>query len=305
MKVLLTGASGFLGAHTARALLESGHEVAALVRPGVPAPRLAALADRLARVEGDLDNPASFDADLAAWSPEACVHLAWYAEPGQYLHSPRSLSALTGSLALLERLKRLGCRYFLGAGTCAEYEAAPGWLHEDGPTRPETLYAAAKLSLCLLGPHLASPEMRFGWARIFYPYGPWEDPRRAVPALIGSLRRGEPFEASAGSQVRDYLHAEDIAAAFCRLVDTQAEGIYNVASGEPVTMRRLMETLGEITGRGDLIRFGALPPRDWDPPFICGDTRRLRGLGWTPRRSLTNGLRDTVDWWRQTEEEEA
>ena len=120
-------------------------------------------------------------------------------------------------------------------GTCAEYDTDIGYLREDSPTKPSTLYAASKLSLSILGQQLAKDAgIRFAWARIFYLYGDNENPRRMVPALINALLHGDIFSASTGEQVRDYLHVNDVASALWFIVEHQLNGIYNVSSGEPV-----------------------------------------------------------------------
>jgi nucleoside-diphosphate-sugar epimerase len=291
MKVLVTGASGFIGSQVARQLLAQGCEVAVLAVPDDDLIRLQDVAERLTVLRVDMMDNEKLPVLLAEWKPEACVHLAWYVEPGKYLDSLLNTSTLAASLRLMETLAGVGCAHFVGAGTCFEYLWNSGWLHEDGPTDPQTLYAAAKLSLCLTGKQLARQlGMKFAWGRIFYLYGPTEDERRAVPALYKALLAGKEFAATTGMQVRDYLHVEDVAAGFCTLVTKGAEGIYNIGSGVPVTMRRLMQTAGEIVGRADLIRFGAYPDRPQDPPFICADARKLRALGWTPRYTLEEGL---------------
>jgi nucleoside-diphosphate-sugar epimerase len=91
-----------------------------------------------------------------------------------------------------------------------------------------------------------------------------------------------------------------VASALWALTESRASGVFNICSGLPVTMRQLMETIGEIAGGGELIRFGALPYREWDPPFICGDNRRLRAAtNWQPRFSThSDGLAQTVTWWK-------
>lgn len=300
MRVFITGASGFIGSHTVRALLEGGHEVAALAFPDDPMGRLADLEGRYAVLRGDLAELPPVRAALADWRPEACIHLAWYAEPGKYLHSPENLPALANSLNLLQALIEMECRQVVMVGTCAEYDTDAGFLREEGPTRPETIYAATKLSLSLVGRQMAAAAgTRFAWGRVFYLYGPREDERRVVPALIRSLTRGQAFPATLGEQVRDYLHVADIAAGLRALVEQGADGIFNISSGVPVTMRQLMETAGEIVGRPELIRFGEVPYRDWEPPFICGDSRKLRALGWKPRYDLKEGLASVVEWWRR------
>ena len=293
MRVFLTGAGGFIGRHTLHALATAGHEVLALERDrpveGGPCEVL----------RGDLADLGSIRDILQRWRPEACIHLAWYVEPGVYLDSADNVAMLQQSLELLQVLLETGCRQVVTAGTCAEYDAEAGWLREGGPTRPETLYAACKLSLGEVGRQMAlAAGVRLSHVRIFYPYGPGEDRRRMVPALALALLGGQAFPASHGLQVRDYIHVGDVAEGLRVLAEAGAEGIYNVASGAPVTVRGLMETVGEIAGGGHLIRFGEKPPRKWEPPFIGGAPSRLRALGWAPKRALHEGLAETVDWWR-------
>jgi nucleoside-diphosphate-sugar epimerase len=301
MRVFLTGGAGLIGSHAARALLAAGCGVTALIRPGSSPQRLQDVLDRLTIVRGDLADLPLVRQALGDLRPDACLHLAWYAEPGKYLHAPQNVPALTVSLALLDELARAGCKQVVMTGTCAEYDTDVGYLREDGPTRPATIYAAAKLSLNLLGQQLAAAAgLRLAWARLFYLYGPGEDERRLVPAVIRALARGETFPATKGDQVRDYLHVEDVAAGLAALVRQGVAGVFNIASGVPVTVRQLMETIGEIMGRTALLRFGAVPYRAWEPRFICGDNQRLRALGWAPRYGLREGLAGTVDWWQQS-----
>ena len=300
MKILVTGASGFVGAQAVRALLAAGYEVGALVSPGSAAERLQEVSGRITLLRGDFYDLHSLRAALAVWPPEVCLHLAWYVEPGKYLSSPRNIDALAATLSLVSILGNAGCRRFVGAGTCFEYDVEQGWLREDGPTRPETLYAAAKLSVCLTGAQAAAAAgMQFAWGRLFYLHGPREHPQRVVPALILSLLAGKAFPATLGNQIRDYLYLEDAASAFAVLTASEAEGVFNIASGVPVTMAHLLKTTAEIVGRPDLLELGAVPYRPWEPRFICGDNSRLCGLGWASQFTLEKGLRATVEWWEQ------
>jgi nucleoside-diphosphate-sugar epimerase len=99
--------------------------------------------------------------------------------------------------------------------------------------------------------------------------------------------------------VRDFLHVEDVAAAVLAVARSGVTGPVNVGSGEPVTVRALVETIGSIVGRPDLLAFGALPDRPGDPPFVCADNRRLvDDCGWHRSRTHAEGLRETVEWWR-------
>jgi nucleoside-diphosphate-sugar epimerase len=300
MRVFLTGATGFIGSHLASLLAREGCEVLALVRPGADRSRLAACGDAVRWVEGDLIDPDSFRGPVVAFRPEFCAHLAWYAVPGKYPHSPVNLDCLAASLKLLEILDAADCPRVLVAGTCFEYDTDYGYLSEETVAAPRNLYAAAKHALFLTARQYQRLHGRsLCWARIFYQYGPWEDERRLVPAMIRRLLAGEPCPLTHGEQVRDFLHVEDVAAALWAAGLSGIDGPVNIGSSRPVTVRGIAEEVAAIIGRPDLLRFGAIEPPAGDPRFVCADTRRLReATGWSPSHSLPDGLRRAVDWWR-------
>jgi UDP-glucuronate decarboxylase len=299
MRVWVTGASGFIGSHVVRLLLQAGCSVAAHISPSRVPWRLQDVHDNLTIVARDLADRDGIRTALTAFRPDACIHLAWYTEPGKFADAPENITSLVHSLALLQELIHVGCRQILMVGTCAEYAASVGYCREDSPTGPQTLYAATKLSLALVARQItAARGINFVWARPFYVYGPAEDERRLVPALIKALSSGQEYPVSPGDQIRDYLHVEDVASALWMLAQKQANGIYNIASNLPITIRQLAETVGELMSRTELIKFGKLPYREWEAMFICGDNRKLRELGWTARYSLREGLQRTVEWWK-------
>jgi len=217
MNVLLTGATGFLGAPLAKLLVQQGCQVYAAVRPESNRWRIQDIlsSDNLHLVDCDLLEPDQVAACLAHIKPELCFHLAWYAQPGKYLTSPLNLQHLNASLELAAQLAENGCKSLVVAGTCAEYNTELGYLSESSPTAPGTLYAASKLALNLTLAQLA-PQLglEVAWGRIFYVYGPCEDERRFIPALIAALLRRESTRLTPGGQVRDYLHIDDVALLF-------------------------------------------------------------------------------------------
>lgn len=297
-RLFITGGAGFVGAPLVHQAVADGAEVMVLHRAGGDMTRLDDVRGHIRLLEADLADSTAIREALSAFRPTKAIHLAWYAEPGKYLTSPKNVDLLKQSLALLQTLIEVGCEKAVMVGTCAEYDTDAGYLKETSPTRPSTIYAASKLALANLGEHLAKAGgMDFVWARLFYLYGRAEDPRRLVPALIQSLLRDEPFSASTGDQVRDYMHTDDVAGALWHLATHEANGVYNIASGEPTTVKSVMTTIGDALGKSSLIRFGALPPRQWDPPVIFGDNTRLRATGWQPRFSLRDGLADITAWW--------
>ncbi len=217
MNILLTGATGFLGAPLARLLVQAGCQVYAPVRPESNRWRIQDIlsSDNLHLVDCDLLEPDQVAACLARVRPELCFHLAWYAQPGKYLTSPLNLQHLNASLELATQLAENGCKLLVVAGTCVEYNTDLGYLSESSSTAPGTLYAASKLALNLTLAQLALQlGLEVAWGRIFYVYGPCENERRFIPAMIGALLGGETTKLTSGGQVRDYLHIDDVALLF-------------------------------------------------------------------------------------------
>jgi nucleoside-diphosphate-sugar epimerase len=136
------------------------------------------------------------------------------------------------------------------------------------------------------------------WGRIFFLYGPHEHPDRLVAAVSRALLSGEPARCSHGRQVRDYLYVQDVADAFVELLDGGAAGPVNIASGEPVELRTIVTRIGELIGRPELVRLGAIPAAATDTPLVVADVTHARDvLAWRPRVGLDEGLSRTIDWW--------
>jgi nucleoside-diphosphate-sugar epimerase len=299
MKVLITGASGFVGLPLVR-LAASRCEVVALVSPRGNTVQLDEIAPKVTLVRGDLTDDGTIER-LVQTKPEVCIHAAWYTNASDYLDSPRNVDSLSATLRLALRLGAAGCQRFVGVGTCLEYGtsgAVP--LTESSPLDPGRLYSACKVgawhALRQVG---RLTKMAVAWARLFYLYGPREDARRFVPSVVGALLEGRDAAVSPGGQVRDFLHVEDAAAALWAVTSSSVQGAVNVGSGQPVTVAHIARTLGTIVDRQDLVKLGALPYRPGDPMSVCADVRRLtEECAWKPQSSLEAGLRRTVAWWR-------
>jgi nucleoside-diphosphate-sugar epimerase len=299
MRVLLTGAGGFIGAHIAAALVERGVEVHAVVREASRAPRLDAIAKKITRHEGDLLDPHARTRIIGLAKPNLCIHAAWYAVPGKYLSAPENLAHVAASLELATALVHAGCTRFVGLGTCFEYDTSGSAnLTESSATAPRFHYAACKLALHdILAAYAAVAKTSFAWCRIFYQYGPHEAAERLVPSVIDRLLGGGIAETTLGEQIRDFLHVADVGAAVAAVALSPLEGAVNVGSGVPITVRDLVSTIARLCGAGaeERVRFGALPYRPGDPMHVCADVTRLAGTGFTPRFDLESGLRDVVE----------
>ena len=294
MRVAVTGAAGFIGDPVVRRLVASGDEVLALVRPGSTSPRLQGT--RATVRECPLEDGDALERLFAAERPEALVHLAWYARPQDYLVSRENLASLSTSLRVTEAALAGGCRRIVGVGTCLEYAAAERAFREDDPADPVSPYASAKHAAYLVMRALAARAgAELAWARVFHLFGPGEAESRLVPSVAASLRRGEPTAVTAGEQVRDYMHVDDVAAGIAALARPGAAGVFNVCSGEARPLRDLLATLGRILGRESGLVFGARPYAAGESMHLAGRSDRLRQLGWKPRfTTLEDGLRDAL-----------
>jgi nucleoside-diphosphate-sugar epimerase len=295
MKVLITGAGGFIGSHVITGLLRGRHEVVALDRSPESFARISHLKPQISTVALDLERLDLVRAFLEKEHPEALMHLAWYGDPRDYLLSKANLASSAMTNAVIEASLSAGCRKFVMSGTCVEYALKDRPLVESDPSDPRTLYAACKHATWLVSRALAAAAgAELSWARIFHLHGPGEDERRLIPWVARELRAGRSVGLTDGTQVRDHLHVADIASGLIALLAPGASGIYNVCSGEPVTLRHVLETVGSVVGRGELLQFGARPHRAEETMYLVGDSTRLRSLGWAPRFGLRDGLVDAL-----------
>lgn len=297
-RVLVTGASGFVGAPLLGRLVAEGHEVHAVSsrEPDVAQPA------GLTWHRADLLDAGAADRVAAAAGAEQLVHLAWYVAHGRFWSAPENLDWVGASLRLLRAFAAAGGRRALLVGTCAEY----AWDHDRDlderrtALRPGTLYGVSKDALRRVADSFcAEAGLELAWARLFFLYGPREDPARLVPSVIRALLAGERVGTTAGAQVRDFLHVEDVAAALAAVLASDVAGAVNIASGEPVSLAEVLDEIGALTGRPELIDRGARPSPPGEPARIVADVRRLSDeIGFAPKLSLRDGLAATVEWWR-------
>ena len=296
-RVLVTGASGFVGRPALGALAARGFDVHAVAR-GAPDDATPGITWHAA----DLLDAARRRSVLDAVGASHLLHLAWYAEPGAFWSARENAAWVAATVALVDEFALAGGRRATLAGTCAEYDwTAPGPLVEDAPLAPATYYGTCKDATRRVVEGLAAAAgLSLAWGRIFFVFGPGEDARRLVAGVARALVAGERAATSAGAQRRDFLHVDDVAGAFAALLDSAVEGAVNIASGEAASVRAVAEALAQAAGRPDLLDVGAVPRRAGEPEEIVADVSRLRDeVGFRPRRSLSDGLADTVRWWRE------
>ena len=294
-KVLVTGATGFIGKHTLP-LLAKGFEVHAISSKPIQHD------NNYIWHQADLFNINQLKDLVAQVSPSHLLHFAWYSEPKKYWTSSYNLQWLQSGLSLLEAFKNNGGKRALFAGTCAEYE----WkfskcLENRTPLNPSTLYGVCKHSLqTILDAYSRETQLSSAWGRIFFLFGPGEHPDRLVSFVIRSLLKNEITPCSKGDQLRDFLYVEDVASAFVSILESDVEGPINIGSGKAVAVKDLIKKICAQAGKHDLVRFGDLPTPPGDPQELIADITKLtKKVGWAPKYDFDAGIEKTIHWWRK------
>jgi nucleoside-diphosphate-sugar epimerase len=295
-RVLLTGASGFLGLHCIEPLLARGYEVHATSTKARDGDTRGAHWHTVDLLQADTAR------ELAATVKAThLLHLAWYVVPGKLIAAAENFSWVTASMALVDAFAKEGGKRVVVSGSAYEYDWNYGFCSERlTPSVPNTPYGACKQALgTMVESYSANVGLTASWARVFFLYGPNEHPRRLVPSVILSLLNGEPAKCSHGRQIRDYMHVQDVADGLVSVLDSDVAGTLNVCSGQATTIRDIVIAIGQIVQRPELILLGAIPARDNDAHMVVGDNSRLLAeVEWSQRWSLDDGLRQTIEWWR-------
>jgi len=302
MRILITGATGFLGGHLLKRLSAEDVTVAILIRPQSNRWRIEHLGMNFVKIIGDLRQPQGISDAIKDFAPDTVIHLAWSGVLNRYRNEQLQLDNLFGNLALLRIANEAGCRTWIGLGSQAEYGPLNIRINEDAPTRPSTLYGITKLCTCLLSQYLcAQLNMRFVWLRLFSAYGPADNPGWLIPYVILTLLRGERPALTTGEQRWDYLFVEDTAEVIYRVATrSDVQGIFNLGSGKAYTVRTIVERIRDLIDPSLPLGFGEVPYRADQIMHLQADISRLQqATGWSPRVSLDEGLRRTVEWSRE------
>ena len=330
MKVLVTGAAGFIGFHTARALLDRGDEVVGLdkLNPyydvNLKRARLALLGprNRFTFVEADVADDAAVDRLFAEHPPERVIHLAAQAGVRHSLTYPRDYvkSNLAGFLNILEACRHTKVEHLVFASSSSVYGAntkTPFSVH-DNVDHPLSFYAASKKANELMAhtyAHLYGLPVT--GLRFFTVYGPWGRPDMALFIFTRKILAGEPIEVfNYGHNTRDFTYVEDIVEGVVRVTDRIASPdpawsgaapdpgtslapyrLYNIGNNNPVGVMEFVAAIERAVGRKAETTF--LPPQPGDVPLTCADVADLEAeLGFKPVTPIEEGIGKFVAWYR-------
>lgn len=305
MKVVVTGATSFLGAVLVKKLLENGHFVYAVIRPGSKNRKeLPDSEKNLVVIECDLGDLDGIDEKI----PESCdyfFHLGWGGS-GSDNRKETNLQQqnVENSLGALNGARKLGCKRFLFSGSQAEYGQYESLKAEDDECQPVSEYGKAKLEFCRRASRMCQEwkeqgisDIKYIHTRIFSVYGPGDHPWSLVQTCLDTFLDGGHMELGACTQQWNFLYIDDLADGLMALMfcpgSLQEDGIYNVAGMESQTMplRSYVEEMYRLCGEHGDYEYGKRPPNAEGLVNLIPDTTRIRkDTGWTPKVSFQEGI---------------
>jgi len=298
VKLLVTGAGGFLGAAVVRAALGRGLQVIGFARQPAPE-RLRALAREVPVIPVAMSDHEAVARAIDVERPDVVVHTAWSGLTASGRASNAQLEDnVLPSCRLIDAAAQAGVRKFIGIGSQAEYGPLNRRVAETDVPQPNSLYGAAKLSTCYLGSAMARQAgMEFAWMRLFAAYGPGDNPNWLIPSLIIRMSAGERPRLTAGTQKWDYLFIDDAAEAILAIASREgAEGIFNLGSGQPAPVRQVVEMIRDRVAPGLKLVFGEVPFGPDQIMHMEANIDRLRQVAdWTPAIDLQQGLTRTIE----------
>jgi UDP-glucose 4-epimerase len=289
---LVTGGAGFIGSHLCDLLRRAGWNVHSVSRR----PTGAATIYRHWAV--DLTDAAATRTLVTSVQPDYVFHLAGHvwATTDLALVLPTFHSNLHTTVNLLHSLAGMGCRRFITTGSQIEPDA------RSSEAAPHLPYAASKWAS---SDYVRMFHELYGLpaaiARVFMVYGPQQGAQKLIPYVVGCLARGEVPQIASGSRLGDWIYVDDVAVGLARMaVAPQAAGrTIDLGSGSLVSTAQLVEKVCSLMGTAIRPDFAAISDRPAEPPRLARMDETRRVLDWSPKVSLEEGLRRTVEWCRR------
>ena len=294
-RVLVTGASGFLGGAVCRALLAQGHTVHGTwlnhpVPPGVTPHRVEFK---------DGNATGGWSAAFSRAAPDLVLHLAAPVQPERVPADADLASAIVGGTRQVAASCLAAGTRLLVAGTCDEYGDGPAPFVEDQPPQPVSPYSQAKAQATFeVLEQIQCEGLRATVVRPFLTYGPGQSGPRLVPSAIDAALSRTPFSMTDGTQTREFTHVDDMARALVSACVPEAVGLLlNLGSGDEHTVHHVVQRIFALCGAPlSLVQSGSLPRRHGEVDRFVGDHSRARAvLSFRPRIPLDAGLQDTIN----------
>ncbi len=293
MKIVVAGASGFLGSWTAINLARS-HEVVALGRESTDFWRINNQNNvRKVRIPFNLWPEFLNDQD-----PDVLVLADWSGVANLHRNEMSQIENVDRWVNLLSAYKGKRLRSVVGFGSQAELGPNSGLIYENTSDNPTTIYGQAKIQArTRLNSICEQFGLRFVWMRIFSTYGPLDVGNWLIPSLVDSLSKGLFMRLTAGEQEWSFLHAHDFAQAITLVIESSSiHGVINTGNSKTLLIKNVAEKIANYFDRADLLGLGEVPYRHDQVMELKPVCETLSSLGWSPKVSFDAGLIQTIEW---------
>jgi nucleoside-diphosphate-sugar epimerase len=293
MKIIVTGASGFIGSWICR-VLALNHEVIALVRPTSEVYRLSGI-KKIGVTPRETNQWAEF---IGQAKPDVLILAGWWGVGNQDRNEERQFENIEAMKSLALAAREAGVTTVIGVGSQAELGPIENTITEDLPDNPTTKYGMAKVQAReALEEIFKDSNTRFAWMRIFSTYGPLDTGAWLIPQTVDSLSRGKAMDLTKGEQEWSYLHAYDLARAFGAVVDNPAvAGVVNVGNPQTIILKDAVTKIAQALSAEKLLNFGAIAYREDQVMKLQPTCETLISIGWKPVVSFDSGVAQTIDW---------
>ena len=301
-RVLITGASGFVGANLARELVRQGHTVELLLREGYQDWRVRDIAADVKATIVSLSDLAAIRQVMQRAKADWIFHLAVYgAYPAQNDWKQMVETNIVGTYNLLDAARECGFEAFINTGSSSEYGYKTSAPSEDDLVEPNSDYAvskvAATLKCALVG---RSEKLPVCTLRLYSVFGPFEEPTRLLPALAMNGLKGTLPPLVDPSVARDFVYVDDVVDAYiaaARNASLFPGHVFNVGSGIQTTLLEAVAAARSEFRISEVPKWGSMPARSWDTTVWVSDNRKImRDLAWQPKTSFAQGLAKFGRW---------
>lgn len=301
MKIFLTGASGFIGSHLFKYIIQKPNiEVLILLRDEKKISTIFKDIPGVRYIKGDLLDINSFSDELINFDPDIFFHLGWIGVENFNRNNLLQFKNLKVTLDLIDLLPKLNLKKFIGVGSQAEYGNLDKKINEFSETKPTTNYGFCKLkSYELLSYYFLQTNITFCWVRLFSSFGPGDNSCWLIPSIINHILEGRSPELTSCDQLWDYVYIDDVIKAIISIMESNlTDGVYNLGSGNAYELKEIVKYIRDTINPKIQLGFGKVPYRGDQVMHLQADIRKLKNdTTWVPRNTLYEDLAQTINFY--------